>query len=115
MRKICFKVLNISEAFIFKNKKIFGPVYNINIDGTTGHIIENNLDQCKKKIYNSYKNQSITIFTLDIDKLKIAEMNKKINYDAVIDYHDIYFDENNILTYYNKIDNLEKILKIKYN
>lgn len=106
MNKICYKVLNISDSYLFRSKKFFIPNFPNKID------IENDVKECKQVIYNKYRNQSVTIFKFD--KSKLNSLNNdfiKLNYDAVIDYHDIMFDENNVMKYFNSIDNIEKKLK----
>jgi hypothetical protein len=105
MNKICYKVLSISEAYLFKQNKNFYLNYNI-YDGKIGS--ENNIHECKNKIKNFYKNQSVTIFLLNKNKKKNLESCSILNYDDVVGTYDVIFDENNILEYFDNIDNLDK-------
>ena len=68
MSKICYKVLSMSEAYIFKQKKIFGPIYSNKMG--IGNVIEENIEECKNIIYNNYRNQSVTVFLFDKNKIK---------------------------------------------
>jgi hypothetical protein len=62
--------------------------------------------ECNKRIYTTYNNQSIKVFKFEKNKVDFNDMNKKIIYDNVIDSYDIFFDENNIMAYFQNIDNL---------
>lgn len=107
--KSFFKVLSISEAHMFKQGKLL-PKYDFNGNKIT---IENNINECKKRINSTYKNQSVTIFKFDKNKVDFNNVDKKIIYDNVIDSYDIFFDENNIMAYFENIDNLENKIKQK--
>jgi hypothetical protein len=106
--KSFFKVLSISEAYMFKQGKFLLPKYDLYGNKIT---IENNISECKKRIYTTYKNQSITVFKFDKNKVDFNDMNKKLIYDNVIDSYDIFFDENNVMAYFQNIDNLENKIK----
>jgi hypothetical protein len=107
MSKIYYKVLRLSDAYLFRQKKTFGPIYNYAI-GSNNNLIEENIDQCKYKIYNNYKNQSVTVFLLKKNNIINDSTSVTLDYNNVVDSHDIIFDENNIFKYFNSVDNLDK-------
>ncbi len=106
MNRYCYKVLSICDSSIFKNKKTFSsPIINANK--------YENIEEIKNKILTKYRYQSVTVFKFDTDKLNKSNHNYYENnnyllkYDNVINSTDIYFDENDVLNYYKKIEKLE--------
>lgn len=114
MSKFCYKVLNMSDSYLFKNKKFFsGPIADMIENNNI--LMESNINQCKDKILSKYKYQSVTVYKFDVDKLKNVKtkpdgiyLKNQLDYNGVVKYNDIIFDENNILLYYKKINELDK-------
>ena len=78
MNKSFFKVLSILEGYLFRQRKFVVPRYDICGDQIS---IENNIDECKKRINTTYKNQSVTVFIFDENDMDYNNSSKKLIYD----------------------------------
>jgi hypothetical protein len=119
--KFSYKILNSSEALVFSRSGIF---FGTRCDMSNSSIhLSSNIKQCKYVINKFYPYQSVTIYKLDNNKLQnlkekvnengnaFLKCNIPINKNSIVESFDVYYDESNILEYWNKINALETLFE----